>query len=878
MEHAGVSVEAGPLDQLDQGYQLDLDPNTELEVEGLDFGLDGSYDEHTEEVSDDAVALNFDPQLSYGDQEPHAAAAGDEQAQTTEVAEDAGNDAEAEVEYHDEIGYEDDDLVTTDINANLSTTEVGAVEAGLPNALPENHLEFAQPADNSHAEPLSHEKEASWDQDINFDEHDESTNPQDELGGADENTHPQDELGGAGKEETVGHLEGNELAVDDFDDESAHEQFPTDHHDDDLEKALEDFSQSLADMPDVEVLYNEEVYSLFGTSDDNPLSYFLSDVKELDRPLSQFFSALRAVVSDELTPTDELVIRFDPLDLEFGERSNESFLTRSFREVLDCHATLGRVPGISADPVIHLTVRRDSEDHFLELLAEAQLVKGSPKSAEDSEMSENQDEESRASGLDGGQIQDELYEDENFGEDYDEGEDTVTDHVEDKAEPELEIPPSQDDVAGELDNGVQVGESAPQSPSVSAEAFDGEEHSGDIHAEAHSDDLPEDGAGEEQAWDEPAADDDATASPHAEISLDMSDERIPEPTEQQEGNESLGTTVDEVSGLEDGGREQEAGSNGKYSSFLSPEPRVSLYRNLPAAISPLLDDDRPGPAAQASPSSSAANGQEEFWEIDYSDDEFEPTPSRNLEDGALSISESQAQGPSSLGSGTNSKWARASSANSFCTSKTSESSDVSMAFSFNTDANKDAYQDDDLILAFDEDPGLSTIHEEIDEYEEYTITYDAPDNLADDAEGTQAPDAAETTEGSAGKDSETGAYVATVAETASVHTSTTINGDEIDYDEEDAADDTFTPADDGTRESVATSGINNDEIDWENDEDEYEQPAADEENDVEHEEPKEVALSPPSVAGKRSRTNEAESLADETGMPTCPPPKRIRMC
>jgi hypothetical protein len=206
-----------------------------------------------------------------------------------------------------------------------------------------------------------------------------------------------------------------------------------------------------------------------------------------------------------------------------------------------------------------------------------------------------------------------------------------------------------------------------------------------------------------------------------------------------------------------------------------------------------------------------------------------------------------------------------------------------MSFSFDVDANNIPLQDDDLILAFDEDPSGGTVHEEVDEYEEYTITYDAPENPAEDNEGSYELDAAETGDDHDSKHPEDGERVATAAETASIHTSTTINGDEIDYDEEDALDDSLTPADDGAHhQSVAASGVDDDEIGWDNDEDEneneYEEQPTGGDDAADLENPTEAALSPPSVARKRGRTDDTEGLADELGMPPRPPHKRIRMC
>jgi hypothetical protein len=890
MEHSGISVEAGPPDQLDEEVQLDFDPNVELEDEDFDFGLDRSYEqaEHALAEGSPSAADALGYEAKAGDADQGTRAATDDNINTAEGAEDAGNDVGAEVDYQDEIGYEDDDLVATDINADLNITETGDAEVvELPNDLPEGDSESARLVDASHTEALTPGPGESWNQDISFEDHAEGLNVQEELvepnePGHGESLSPQDQLanpeegqGGSstledefvqldehdGEEDTAERLEGDDLTADNFDDETTHEQFGIDHHTNDLDDVLDDLSQSLPRVPDIEVVYNDECYSLLGTSDDDPESYFLSEAKELDRPLSQFLSALRAVIANEIAPTDELVIRFDPLELEFGEHSNKQFLSRSFRELLDCHATLGRVPGTSADPVIQLMVRRDSEEHFLELLAQAELVKGSTSGAEDSEMSENVDEGSPTDALDDEQMQDETFDGEDLNE-YDEGEhaagsDDAEADAEADVEPDLQTPPSkEEEAASESDQRTQASPSQSPDNPAETEAFDNGEHLAKFSAEETSHEVPEDSTGDKEAWDEPQTRDDATIPQHAETTFESSDEQILELTEQQEDVESLETAdssvADKATANGTGGFEQDAGSNGKYSSFIPPT-------------------------------------QEEFWEIDYSDDEDEPTPLDNPEDGAQSLLQLHAQDVA-----LDPKWVRANSAGSFHTNKTSESGDVSMTYSFDVDANN---HQDDLILTFDDDSGLPTIEEEVHEYEElredeelheaeevleedeeeYTITYDVSENPADDDGDTQELDVAETANDSASKNSESSGRVAAAAETASIHTSTTINGDdEINYDDEDAVDYPSAPADDGTQQPTAASGMDNDEIGWENDEDEYEQQPASGDDNGGTEESMEAALTPPSVAGKRSRTDEAESLADETGM--CRVPKRARLC
>ena len=905
MEHAGISLEAGLQDQLDQ---FDFDEFLpELEPEAFDFGLEGSNEqaEHSlaGDTADDAGApLDPDP-----NQEAHGAPTA-KQALITVAAEEAGNAGEAAteagVEYQDEIGYEDEDLVNMGINADLSITDIGEAEGGLLTTLTEGHqdLESAQLAGDGLTELLTHDKDASWDEDINFEEHSEPVNPQDEPGSG-------------GEEEAAEHLEDNDITVADFHDESAHEQLAADHHDDDLDKALDDLSHSLSDAPDIEVLYNEECYSLFGTSDDDPESYFLSDVQELDRPLSHFLTALRAVISDDLAPTDVVVIRFEPFDIEFGQQSDATFLNHTFREILDCHTTLSRVPGISADPVIHLMVRRDNEEHFLELLARAELVKDSPYDTEDSEMSENPDEESGADGLDDGQMQGGPNEGGESNDLVEEAGHAPTAHGEDanEPEPEPEITPIQGDAAGEPEQHFEAGANAPRSPSVAADAFRSGEHSESNPAETHPHEALEDGAGDEQAWDEQLAEDGAgeeqpqdeqaaengeAGSQHAAVPLETSDEQSHQQVWQEDGNESTEAadlnTVDESAAPENGGHEQEAGSIGKYPSFDSPTSLISLLHKSPATLLPLHSSDNvsglinstyneemlvPPFASRAqdimtrlphppdAPASVTVD-QPTFWEIDYSDDEFEPAPSKALENGTPAASKSQGQTATALAFKMRFKSA--------CTLTASGPRDVRRIFAFDTEADKYAHEDDDLILAFDDDHDLPAIHEEGDEHEDYIVTYDAPESVADDAEGAEGPVVAGTVPESFSEDFENDVHAAAVAESESVHTSTTLNGDEIDYDEENDAAEAFT-FNDGAPQSTTTSGVDNDEIDWENDEDGDEQKPPSGDEGVEYEESKEAALTPSSVAGKRSRTDEAESLADETGMLECPLLKRLRM-
>ncbi|KAK3898028.1 hypothetical protein C8A05DRAFT_19310 [Staphylotrichum tortipilum] len=842
MEDAGLSVEAGFPDQLDQTDQFELDPNLDLDATGFDFGLDASDPQaellHTGFTPNETAALTPDPQLDYAGEEEPAQAPESILAQATVGGGEPSHDAEAEAEYREEIGYEEEDLVTADAVADSNPVQAGKAEATSPNSAPSSghaDRESAQLADETNTESLAHDQGVSWGHGVDFELDDDAgeeaaleySEMQDDLPLESLNDETANEQDDAGEEAALEYSEmQDDLPLEHLNDETANEEDAADHPESDMAKAPEDVVQPSDQVPEIEVLYNEEYYSLFGSSNDDPDSYFLSESQNLDCPLSEFLSALRAVVADDLAPTDELVVRFEPLDLEFGERSNEKFLNRCFREILDCHTTLGRVPGISTDRIINLSVRRDCEEHLLDLLAQAELVKSSPSSAEDSEMSENLDEEPQADHADEMESHEEHFEDGDLDEYHEDVGPSAPNQVENANEQELEDAHSRETVK----EPVQDEQASAGSPVASAEHVEAEEHSDDVPAGAIPDEvaqeeplweeqMPEEGAGEEQSWDDRAAEDDSAVSQY-------SAEKPEEPThpheEQEDGNDFFENPdyllFDDAAASGEGGNEQEAGPAGKFPSSLSPALYVSLHNN--SATIPK------GQGLHGAPSLIAAFEPMEDWEIDYWDDDDQPT-SNHVQGG-------------------------------------------------DQEANKATHQDDDLIIAFDEDTGVAAIHEEVDQYEDDTITYDTSGYAADDAQGDDEQEGARIATGSASKSPESEAQVTTAEETASVHTSTTINGDEIDYDDENGAVDLITPHDED-EPSAPGSSANNDEIDWENDEDEDEQQPANGDEGAEDGESKAAALASPSVSGKRGRTDETESLADETGMPACPSPKRMRL-
>ncbi|KAH6624643.1 hypothetical protein B0J18DRAFT_184905 [Chaetomium sp. MPI-SDFR-AT-0129] len=972
MEHAGVSVEAGPQDQSDHGFQVDIESNVDFntfDTEGLDFGYDGSHEAELEISGEtfEAGDLEFGNEVD-GDNGEHLNldlgtldhipdAANDERGHGgIDDQEEIKNADLEDVADHDEIGYEDDELRVDNVDAGLGTSENPEPEAALTDTLAGNLDEPALLVYEGEAEePLAGE-DVPLDQDINFGEHEDEDREQhdqdynkeevdehygeqseeyqeehheehheehqEEHHGEDheqdheqdheehheehpeeyngqydaEHSHeqPQDEqydelhdedhyqehgedhdhenveryedgegLGeGSHGENTksrsasVSH-DGQEAvdfedaavstAVDDSDGAS-HEHVTPSQHGMDLDKELDDLAESVSEFPDVEVLYNQTSYSLFGSSGDDPQSYFLSDASELDRPLSQFLSALRTVISEEMAPADELIVRFEPLDFEFGERSNEKFLRRTFREILGCHSTLGQVPGVPSEPVIHLIVRRDSEEHFLEILEEAEQVRASPASdSEDSEMSDGEEEEFHIDAFGGDQVHNEAPEGEDRGSD-DDGHHAPTHLEEEITHTEPESVGDEENVAPEEEPRFQFESTASQSADDADGPAEGTGHFDETHVEESSD-FVEHREGEGLTWNEEQGYHDESGTAHPEITLDVADEHAHGETEEQQGSDSPKTTEapasNEAAIADDTGAEPETATNGNYPSFLTSTPQL-LLRDPQIAI------------GTQTPKSMGKDQDDGSWEIDYSDDEFESAHrSMGAKEERKPVSGLFLRGSISQKHSSILRW---------MVPDAVESPPTRGAFKLgnsDTDADNDAYKDDELVLAFDDEPALSTIGEDTGDHND-DLTASA-ENLPDDANSLQNLEAAEDDHESTSKHSEADPDAAAGAETASTRTSMTMNGDEIDYEDEEIADDALTSANDDAQQSVGASSVQHDEIDWENDEDEDgEEQVTNGDSGVEYEEPKEATSASPGHGGKRSRTDEAESLVDET--------------
>ncbi len=364
---AGLSVAEIQVDQDDFYLDLDADPG----VEDFDFKLDSAYDNEedpTTETAEDQVNMTSGLEITYEEEEFSAQPARSEHAETDEPNQETGEDVG--MEYQDEIGYEDEEVQET---AEAETGEAASLHVDPSVGLAE---EYSEPQDTLGDDTLIPEADSDGadDQDLESEEHNS-----DAMFHGDTDVLEEDMSDGDGD---AG------LSFESTDAEGAHQQsLPDDGHSSasELENTEVGASDLAADTPNVTVHYDEGRYTLFGSPTDDPDSYFLSDIKELDSPLTQFLSSLRDVIAEDLSAEDGLIVRASGLDFEFGERSSDRFLRRTVREVLDCLTVLTTKRALATGLDLELIVQRDCEAHFLELLEDAKAVHGTSDHMELSE-------------------------------------------------------------------------------------------------------------------------------------------------------------------------------------------------------------------------------------------------------------------------------------------------------------------------------------------------------------------------------------------------------------------------------------------------------------------------------------------------------------
>ncbi|KAI0419970.1 hypothetical protein F5X98DRAFT_362069 [Xylaria grammica] len=136
----------------------------------------------------------------------------------------------------------------------------------------------------------------------------------------------------------------------------------------------------LADHYGVYISYGETDYRLFSKSeDDDPNQYFLTNKSALDIPLAQFLTSLREVISEEISPLDDLVMEVDGLGLEFSESTTPDFLGKfTFGDLVVLHDKLVKNEQAESSPPIYtyLTVKPNCNRRMMALGESANSGRG----------------------------------------------------------------------------------------------------------------------------------------------------------------------------------------------------------------------------------------------------------------------------------------------------------------------------------------------------------------------------------------------------------------------------------------------------------------------------------------------------------------------
>lgn len=371
-----VRVEAGKAVfdddlMLDAGMQAD---ELVLELDDLHDKEDGyqTVDFDAEPVTADVevVAEGFEAQ-------PRS---NDDQAEATGDAEEGAHDVS--MAYNDEIGYEEEEGVVEEATTEDAPKEATTSEAPTANDDKPDHLEAKQEVQDvpiDLAEPK-----------LGGDTEEQATGYE----AGTENPDEQETTESAVETEVDLDVDGA-VAADPLETavsraEQSGEAVSEDHQ---LEESQNDHDEATADdtafsITDITVQYDGGSYALFGNSDMDPETYFLSDTEIATAPLSELLASIRSVIASELTPGEELVIVIDSLDLNFGERSSRDFLQRSFHQIIYCYNVL-LAKGIVTETslTLNLVVRPDPEGRFLELLEEAGIWSGADYSPDYSDAS-----------------------------------------------------------------------------------------------------------------------------------------------------------------------------------------------------------------------------------------------------------------------------------------------------------------------------------------------------------------------------------------------------------------------------------------------------------------------------------------------------------
>ncbi|KAK1751790.1 hypothetical protein QBC47DRAFT_364144 [Echria macrotheca] len=858
---AMLSVAEGHLDPED--YHLDL--TADAGVEEFDFKLDETLEDDGVEqpLADDAVEGEAngtgDFEIGYEEEEQVGQGEQDDSERKDADEEDGETSGETggEPEYQDEIGYEDEEPAA----ANVSDGQEEAVIAGTEAVAGVGVTHEADEEDVNDGAEMPAADDAHHDEYSVFEERTEEQSVQ------------------TGFDDPETHMSGIDTGYDDVEatGSSVHpshqSQGRTPASGDEAEDESGDVSNTPSTAPEITVHYNQEQYALIGAPSDDPDSYFFPEEESLDRSLSELLASIREVISDDISSdNDELTIRIDALDLEFGERSNEKFLSRSFQEIIACYSALahGSSRSASYDPHsldLELLIRRDSESRFLELLEEAGIV------GELSHLPDHFDESA--------DVTDKMGEDqEGTGFDEDEGQESFSEEEIAGDEPATgETQPNSAPAAADSEKQPEAW-SATENPTADPAEPSGEA----IYEEQYQElDFEFDGTGnlEDEQQEMGGIDlaggisgdhSDGFGVDHdlgeTELTFDINEQSM----QGQDGSEWIEQASEQVEVDEGTTTGLESFSHGNASTSLHSSSRPPPSTYVPSHFHPgrhedlidYSDDDEP---------LSPAHKVGEKRRLSMSSEDCSPKR-RKLEvtDSAVNASAIGDAGPGIESPSDRDPISAPPNIEPSLSHEESEAIDfeeeIDFDLEFEDDANVDAPQlphtrsssgpdthgpgqasgtstqenslyfaerVDNVTLDFDGDAAQSAAYESNDAEPDITDTY--PLEVEGESTALTQP-----------LDDVAGDDFAGHPESASKHTSrtSTVNGDGIDF-AGTAGNELPVPSEE-IGQSSEPNGAQNDEIDWENDGDEPEPNAA---------------LTPSSNTGKRSRTDETESLSEE---------------
>ncbi|KAM7193606.1 hypothetical protein V8F33_007699 [Rhypophila sp. PSN 637] len=832
----------GDVAQFDpESYQLDLDAG--VEANDIDIQLETYETEVQYQISHtdpDSGLLNPIDDLELGfDEEP--AGADEPRGEQVDFShhQEANTSADVEPEYGDEIGYDEDED-----GGDGGTTEIApGLDVSAPQTVSDESNLEGEPQETIHEEFVIEES------------YNDAVLHEDDAG--QENGHDIPAPNG-GASEVQDTEQSAALAAD-----NEGELVSSNTELEEIDGASGDASE----LPSVEVQYEGTRYSLFGSQDDDPNSFFLSEPKYLDLPLNEFLISIRHVIEDDLSDHDELSVRIPSLSLEFGEQSKESFLRRhNFREIHDCWTRL--FPDSGEEPshmVLHLVACPDPEHRFAHLLAETGLPSAPVRLEGLGKPSEDHRENS-----------------------YD---DDTKDGASTRAYTETQASNFEDNFEDESASVSKVdsGEERKMEGSDSHEGLDGEDGSLDAATDEErrvqlSEQL-ELGVADEQLYF-----DEYHMADVGEDGVDIEDQEFPE------ANDHMSPGIGELHGDNDIVVDVEVSATGETavsvvgtgietaSEFYGKSPQFSFQSNL-------VSHDKWN-----------MGGGGSLWdEIDYSDDEdvqLPPSARVMLHKPVYGGQSPRLHGPETRGcqdslidtfdevflihtpiSGSKRKLGPDTGFGSRPAKKTKIDAQVGNNPSFTahyaqtpkrvigvwhdpvTDIACDEalFSTPTLFFTSDSSPGTRTFLD-VDSESEHTDIFMEEEEinveLGEDFsiaphEPSTGPDSHDETQGQNDEyHDDDSAAPADQRESNHTSATSTIDGDEIDY-EENAADEAGFAVDTVNNEDPDVEAGDGDEIDWRNDEDEEESTAP------------QTAESPSSVSVKRSRTDDADNLIDE---------------